>query len=165
MKYNHPFCFTKKVPKQTLEPHDRYVLIRTFFSLVNNKRFFFMAGGPLKSAVFGLSLSLPLLVSEGGGLVCELVGKADLLSDHFDSKQSREAVDMPLTCYLSPSLATFAFRSREVRHLLLDLDPYGGNDQLGIFPLFLKRTDVMAPHLSVVFQWPVCLGSSLPCWS
>ena len=32
------------------------------------------------------------LVSEGGGLVCELVGKADLLSDHFDSKQSREAV-------------------------------------------------------------------------
>ena len=32
-----------------------------------------------------------------------------------------------------------------VRHLLLDLDPYGGTDQLGMFPLFLKRTaDVMA---------------------
>ena len=43
----------------------------------------------LKSAVFGSSLSLPPLVSPGGGLVCELVGKADLLSDHFDSKQSR----------------------------------------------------------------------------
>ena len=27
------------------------------------------------------------LVNEGGGLVCESVGKADLLSDHFDSKQ------------------------------------------------------------------------------
>ena len=26
----------------------------------------------------------------------------------------------------SPGLTTFAFRSREVRHLLLDLDPYGG---------------------------------------
>ena len=39
----------------------------------------------LKSAVFGSSSSLPPLVSEGGGLVCELVGKADLLSDHFDS--------------------------------------------------------------------------------
>ena len=38
---------------------------------------------------------MPLLVSEGGGLVCESVGKADLLSDHFDSKQSREAVDLP----------------------------------------------------------------------
>ena len=34
------------------------------------------------------------------GLVCESVGKADLLSDHFDSKQSREAVDLLLTCHL-----------------------------------------------------------------
>ena len=31
----------------------------------------------LKSAVFGSSSSLPPLVSEGGGLVCESVGKAD----------------------------------------------------------------------------------------
>ena len=40
-----------------------------------------------KSAMFSSSSSLPPLVSEGGGLVCESVGKADLLSDHFDSKQ------------------------------------------------------------------------------
>ena len=53
---------------------------------------------------------MPLLVSEGGGLVCESVGKADLLSDYFDSKQSREAVDLPLTCHPSSSLTTFAFR-------------------------------------------------------
>ena len=33
----------------------------------------------LKSAVFGSSSQLPPLVSEGGGLVCESVGKADLL--------------------------------------------------------------------------------------
>ena len=33
----------------------------------------------LKSSVFSSSSSLPLLVSEGGGLVCESVGKADLL--------------------------------------------------------------------------------------
>ena len=58
----------------------------------------------LKSAVFGSSSSLPQLVSEGGGLVCESVGKADLPLDHFDSKQSREAVDLPLTCHPSPSL-------------------------------------------------------------
>ena len=45
----------------------------------------------LMSAVLGSSSSLPPLVSEGGGLVCESVGKADLLSDHFDTKQSREA--------------------------------------------------------------------------
>ena len=64
---------------------------------------------------------MPPLVSEGGGLVCESVGKADLLSDHFESKQSREAVDRPQTCHPSPSLTTFAFRSSEVRRLLLDL--------------------------------------------
>ena len=102
----------------------------------------------LKSAVFGSSSSLSPLVSEGGGLVCESVGKADLLSDHFDSKPSREDVDLPLTCLPSPSLTTFAFRSREVRCLLLDLDPYSGTDPLRMFPLFLKRTaDVMAPVL------------------
>ena len=43
-----------------------------------------------------MSSSLPPLVSEIGGLVCESVGKADL-SDHFDSKKSRENVDLPLT--------------------------------------------------------------------
>ena len=39
-------------------------------------------------------------------------------------------------------------RSGEVRRLMLDLDPYGGTDPLGMFPLFLKRTaEVMAPIL------------------
>ena len=76
----------------------------------------------LKSAVFCSSSSLPLLVSGGGGLVCESVGKADQLLDHFDSKQSWEAVDLLPTCQPSPSLTTFTFRSSEVRRLLLDLD-------------------------------------------
>ena len=119
----------------------------------------------LKSVVFGSSSALPPLVSEGGGLVCESVGKADLLWDHFDCKQSREAVYLPLTCHPSPSLTTFAVGSREVRRLLLDLDPYGGTDPLGMFPLFLKRTaDVMAPRHSVVFRRPVRLGSFPACW-
>ena len=65
----------------------------------------------LKSAVFDSISSLPPLVGPGGGLVCESVGKADLLSDHFDSKQSRESVDLLVTCHPSPSLITFAFRS------------------------------------------------------
>ena len=92
--------------------------------------------------------------------MCESVGKADLLSDHLDSKQSREAVDLLLTCHPSPSRTTFAFRSSEVRHLLLDLDPYGGTDALGLFPLFLKRTaDVTAYRFSAVFRRLVRLGS------
>ena len=97
-----------------------------------------------KSAVFGSSSSLHPLVSEGGGLVCESVSKTDLLSDHFDRKQSREAVDLPITCHPSPSLTTFAFRSREIRRLLLDLvtdvdkdlDSYGGTDPFGYFSSF-----------------------------
>ena len=119
----------------------------------------------VKSAVFDLSSSLPPLVGGGGQLVCESAGKADLLSDHFDDKQSRESVDLPLTCHPYPSLTSFAFRSSEVRRLLLDLDPYGGSDPFGMFPLFLKRTtDVLAPRLSVVFRQPVRLGSFPAYW-
>ena len=93
------------------------------------------------------------------------VFKADLLSDHLDSKQSREAVNLLLTCHPSPSSTTFVFRSSEVRRLMLDLDPYGGTYPLGIFPLFLKRTaDVMAPCLSVVFRRLVLLSSFSACW-
>ena len=81
--------------------------------------------------------------------MCESVGKADLLSNHFDIKQSRESVDQLVTCHLSPSLIKFAFMSSEVKRLFLDLDPYGGTDPLGMFPLFLKRTaGVLAPTLS-----------------
>ena len=115
--------------------------------------------------MFGSSSSLHPLVGSGGGLVCESVGKADLLSDHFDSKQSRDSVDLLVTCHPSPSLITFTFRSSEVKRLLLDFDPYGGTDPLGMFPLFLKRTaDVLAPRLSVVFRWLLRLGSFPACW-
>ena len=64
----------------------------------------------VKSAVFGPSSSLPPLVGRGGGLVCESVGKADLLSDNFHSKQSRESADLPLTCDPSPSLIYLCFQ-------------------------------------------------------
>ena len=75
----------------------------------------------------------------GGGLVCVSVGKADMLSAHFDGKQSRDPVDLPSTCHPSPSVTTFEFRSREVKPLLLDLNYYGGTDPLGMFPLFFLK--------------------------
>ena len=107
---------------------------------------------------------MPPLVSEGGVLVCESVGKADLLSDHIYSKLSREAVDLPLTCHQSPSLTRFAVRSSEVRRLLLYLDPYGGTHPLGMFRVFLKRiADVMAHRLSVVSVASLS-GCFLACW-
>ena len=91
--------------------------------------------------------------------------KADQLSDNFDGKQSREFVDLLLTCHPFPRLTFFAFRLSQVRLLLLDLDLYGGSDPLGMFPHFLKKTaDVLAPRLSVVFCRLVCLGSFRAYW-
>ena len=120
----------------------------------------------LKSHVFssGSDSSIPL-IGVGGGLVCESVRKADTLSAHFDGKQSRDPVGLPSTCHPSPSLTTFAFRSWEVKRLLLDLNSYAGTDPLGMFPLFLKRTaEVLAPCLTVVFWQLLRLGSFHVCW-
>ena len=41
---------------------------------------------------------------------------------------------LSFACHSSSSLTTFAFRSREVRRFLLNLDSYCGTDQLGMFP-------------------------------
>ena len=75
--------------------------------------------------------------------MCESVGMADLLSDHFDSKHSRELIYMPLTGHPSINLFTFAFRSSKDRQhpwsLLLDLNLYGGTDPLGMFSLFSEN--------------------------
>ena len=107
-----------------------------------------ISGGPLLSLLhYARARHCLRSLVRGGGLVCESIVKAYLLSDHFDSKQFRESVDLPLTCHQSPILITFALRSSEVRRLLLDLDPYGCTDPFGIFPRFLKRTvDDLAPR-------------------
>ena len=85
-------------------------------------------------------------------------------SDHFNCKQSKESDDLPLTCHPSLSFTSYAFRSSEVRCLLLDMDHYGGSDPLHMFPLLLLRTtDVLAPSLIVVFRRFVRLGSFPAC--
>ena len=58
--------------------------------------------------------------------MCEYIGNADLLSDHFDRKQPREAVDLPLTCHPSPSLTTFS-SGREWSASLVRLGPLWGH--------------------------------------
>ena len=146
--------------KRQFSDRNRHVLMN---ALPPHKWWFYGCRSKLTyfSAVFGMSSSLPPFVGGGMGLVCESVGKVD----NFDFMQSRESVDLPLTCHLSPRLTSFAFRSSEVRRLLLDLDPYRGSDPLGMFPLFRKRTaDVLAPCLSVVFLRFVRLGSFPACW-
>ena len=95
--------------------------------------------------------------------MCDSVGKADLRPDHFDSKQSRESVDLPLTCHLSPSLITFVCWSCEVGRLLLGLALINcDTDPMGMFPLFMQKTDdvlapVSLPYLVGFFIWVVSL--------
>ena len=56
-----------------------------------------------------------------------------LFADVFDSKQSNDSLAMPQSCFPEAELTTFAFRSGEVKKLLLELDRYGGAGPDGIF--------------------------------
>ena len=109
--------------------------------------------------------SLPPLIGAVGGLVCESVWKADMLSAHFVGKQSREPLYLPSTCHPFSSLVTFAFRSPEVKRLLLDLNSDGATDPLGMFPLFREMTaEVLAPCLAMAFRRLLRLGSFPASW-
>ena len=49
--------------------------------------------------------------------------------------------------------------------LLLDLDSYGGTDQLGMFSAFLKWTaNVLSPRFAMVFRQLFRLGCYPDCW-
>ena len=80
----------------------------------------------LKGHVFGAESDIPPLCSPGGALVSDPAGKAELLSTWFDSKQSRDIVELPQTCHPRPAFCGIAFRAREVERHLMDLDPNGG---------------------------------------
>ena len=57
--------------------------------------------------------SLPLLNGTGGsGLVCESVGNTHLQSTRFNSKQSKDPVDLLFTCHPSPSQLVFFLERR-----------------------------------------------------
>ena len=105
----------------------------------------------LKSALFGVESSIPALLRQDGSVTHCPKEKAVLLADSFDSKQSNEELTFPDSCFPEAKLSSMAFRSREVRNLLLDLGAYGGIDPNGIFPLFFVKTaDFMAPKLETM---------------
>ena len=110
----------------------------------------------LKGHVFGEESDIPPLCSPDGALVSDPAGKAELLSTMFDSKQSRDIVGLLQTCHPRPEfcgIAFRAFRAREVERYLLDLDPNGGVDPSGCFPMFIQKTaSVLAPKLSCLFR-------------
>ena len=119
----------------------------------------------LKSSVFGARSSIPPLIGDGGSLVTDSVQKADLFLRHFDEKQSRERVNVPLSCFPEAKLCSFAFISSELRSIMLGLDSYGGTDPSGVFPLVLKKSaGVMARPLASVFRAMLKRGSFPLCW-
>ena len=119
----------------------------------------------LKAALFGVDSSMPPLLKVDGSVTHCPKEKADLLADIFDSKQSNESIDLPQTCFPDVKLSSLAFRSREVKQLLLDLDNYGGTDPNGIFPLFLKKNaQVLAPKISAFLRKLVRAGSFSSFW-
>ena len=80
--------------------------------------------------------TIPPLMGPGGSLVTGREERAELFSSHFDGKQSREDITLLVSCHIRPSFCCIAFRSREVKNLLLDLESYGGCDPQGFFSLF-----------------------------
>ena len=80
-------------------------------------------------------------------------GKAALLSNFFDGKQSRDVVGCPVSCHRRPKLCTFAFRSRDVQRFPSELDLDGRVDPLEFFPMFFRElASALAPKLSMVFS-------------
>ena len=139
----------------------KYRIKHTLNSAVSSKKWW----GTLKESLFGASPSLPALRGNGGALVFDPAGKADLLGSHFDSKQNREHIVLPQGCFPEPECSSLAFRSSLVVSLLLDLDSGGGVDPVGAFPLFFKEVAaVFAPGLSRVFRLLIKKGSFPRCW-
>lgn len=83
----------------------------------------------LKGPIFGMDSSIPPLLSQDGSLLFNPRDKAQRLLSVFDGKQCRDDIGLPPTCHLEPGMVGIAFRSREVKRLLLDLNSYGGVDQ------------------------------------
>ena len=71
----------------------------------------------------------------------------------FDSKQSRDIVELPQTCHPSTAFCGIAIAAREFERHLLDLDLNGGLDPSGCFPMFFQKTaSVLAPKLGHLFR-------------
>ena len=118
----------------------------------------------VKRAVFGASSSLPSLVSRRGRLIWSAAAKASLISAHFDAKHCRDSLEQPHSSDPSPVLCSVVFRPSAIRSLLLDLDPYGGNDPDGILPLFCNQVAwELAPKLAVIFRHLGTGSSFLAC--
>ena len=119
----------------------------------------------MKTALFGLDVAVPPILTPDGSLTHCPQEKTALFTDVFDGKQSNDILTMPQTCFPEAVLTTFAFLSGEVKKLLLELDLYSGIGSDGIFPLFFVKTaNYLAPKISIVLHKLVRIGGFSMCW-
>ena len=82
---------------------------------------------------------------------------------HLTYKQNDKILNLP-NGYPEPILNSFAFRSSELKNLLLDFDQSGGLTPNGLFHLvIIKIADILAPKLAVVFHILIRQGSFPVC--
>ena len=90
----------------------------------------------LMSALFGVDMTIPALLKPDGYLTQDPKEKATLFADVLDRKRSNDKLTMPQTCFSEAKLTSLAFRSREIKNLLIDLDANGVLVLMGFFPYF-----------------------------
>ena len=103
---------------------------------------------------------MPLLVGGmGSGPVCESVGKALIVDTYY-----LKFILLICMSVLSIRLVVLSpLPSGRVRHLLLDMEPYGGTDPLCVFPVILREL-LMFWLLDLVELRFVRLSSFSACW-
>ena len=119
----------------------------------------------LKSSLFGVDSTIPALFKPDGSVTYIPQEKAELLLSAFNLKQNDKVLNLPIGCHPEPVLNSLAFRSSELKKLLLDLDQAGSVDPDGLFPLFfIKTADLLATKLGVIFRILIRKGSFPVCW-
>ena len=107
----------------------------------------------LQELVLEVGTSIPSLQSDGDAPVSDLAGKAALLSNFSDGKQSTDDVDCPVSCHSRSMLCSFAFRSCEVCRQLSMFDLHGGVEPLRFHSMFfIGLASVLDPKFSIMFR-------------
>ena len=119
----------------------------------------------LKSALFGINMTLPPTLKPDGSLTHDPKEKATLFANVFDRKQNNDKLTMPHTFVPEAKLTALAFKTQEIKTLLLDLDARGGAGPEGIFLLFFKKdADVLCSKIAVNFHKCARLDNFSTCW-
>ena len=88
-----------------------------------------------------------------------------MFSAHFDGKQCKNSFQQPHAYGSSPVQYFGAFRSSFISRVLLELDPYVGNDSDRMFPLFYTQVAwELVPKLTIIFRHLVRGGRFPVCW-